>query len=223
MAWFDRTRSYDRTRILEAAVQARARKKRKQAIALYRRVLAVERHNADLHARIAPLLAETGQEFDAWVSFQIAARAGLRDGRVERALAVYREAAIHLPREIQVWQAIARLDFKSGRQRDAVETLIEGACQFRSRWSWPKAISLLRRVHEISPWDFEAVFQLARLLAKSDQREEARRFLDGLQLRSEGEQLRRVHAALFRLEGDPRHAWNWLRCAVRGEATTSYG
>jgi len=223
MGWFDRTRQYDRTRILDAAAHARARKKRKRAIALYRQLLAVERNNAELHARIAPLLAETGQHFDAWVSFRTAARACLREGRGDKALAVYREAAGHLPREIQVWQAIARLEVKRGKQRDAVETLLEGACQFRSRRHWPEAVHLLRRAHEIAPWDLEAVSELARLLSKSDQSFEARRFLEGLEARTSGERLRRVYAAQFRLDGDLRYAWMWLRAAVRREPETSYG
>ena len=93
MFGFDHTRNYDRARILEAAMHARAHKKRDRAISLYRRVIAVERHDPDLHARIAPLLAETGQYFDAWVSYRITARACLRAGRGDRALAIYREAA----------------------------------------------------------------------------------------------------------------------------------
>ncbi len=90
MLWFGRMRNYDRTRILEAAAKARAQKKRKRAVALYRRVLAVERLNAEIHTRIAPLLAETGQNFDAWLSFQIVARAYLRERRADKALAAYR-------------------------------------------------------------------------------------------------------------------------------------
>lgn len=223
MGWFGRTRQYDRSRILDAAAHARARKKWKRAIALYRQVLAVERNNVELHARIAPLLAETGRHFDAWVSFRTAARACLRKGRGDKALAVYREAAGCLPREIQVWQAIARLQVKRGKQRDAVETLLEGACQFRSRRHWPEAVHLLRRAHEIAPWDFEVVSELARLLAKSDQPDEARRFLEGLEARTSGERLRRVYAAQFRLDGDLRYAWLWLRAAVRREPETSYG
>ena len=57
MGWFDRPKHYDRSRILDEAAHARAKKRRKKAIALYRRVLAVERHNAELHAKIAPLLS----------------------------------------------------------------------------------------------------------------------------------------------------------------------
>ena len=223
MFWFDRTRNYDRARILEAAAQARARKKRKRAIALYRRVLAVERHNAELHARIAPLLAETGQHFDAWVSFQIAARACLREGRAEKALAVYQEAATTSRARCRCGRPWLASRLKRGKQRDAVETLLEGAAQFRSRWHWPEAIHLLRQAHEISPWHFDAVLELSRLLAKSDQAEEARRLLEELETRTEGSRLRRIYAAQFRLDGDLRHAWNWLRSALKPEAEASYG
>jgi tetratricopeptide (TPR) repeat protein len=222
MGWFDRMKQYDRFRILEEATHARARKRRKKAIALYRRVLAVERHDAQLHAKIAPLLAETGQHFDAWVSFRIAARACLREGRGDKVLAVYREAAGHLPREIQVWQSIAQLQFKRGNRREAVEALIEGASKFDSRRHRPQAIQLLRRAHEIEPWDFDVVFELARLLGRSDQIEEARRLLEGLEARN-GDRLRCLYAAQFRLDGDLRYAWRWLRAALRPEAEATYG
>jgi tetratricopeptide (TPR) repeat protein len=223
MGLFERTKHYDRTRILETAARARAKKQWKKAISNYRRVLAVERHNAELHAKIAPLLAETGQRFDAWVSFQIAARACLRQRRGDKALAVYREAAGYLPREIQVWQSIARLQLKRGKQREALEALLEGACQLRSRRHRPRAIHLLRRAHAITPWDFEVVLELARLLAKSNQPEEARRLLEGLEARTSGDRLRQLYAAQFRLDGDLRYAWLWLRAAMRPDAEASFG
>ncbi len=224
MDWFGGIRQYDRTRILGTAARARAKNKRRKAIALYRSVLAVERNNPELHARIAPLLAETGQRFDAWVSYQALAQACLRDGSTDRALSVYREAAGYLPHETQVWLALARLHLKRGKQSEAVEVLLEGAFQFRSRWHWPEAVHLLRRIHSIAPWEFDAVFEIARLLAKSDQAEEARRFLDGLESRFSGERLRRVYAAQFRLDGDLRYAWLWLRSTLRKpHVETSFG
>jgi tetratricopeptide (TPR) repeat protein len=210
MGWFERTRHYDRTRILFEATQARSKKRWKKTIALYRRILAVERHDPQIHAKVAPLLAETGQCFDAWVSFQIVAQAHLREGRDEQALAVYREAAGHLPHEIQVWQAIARLQVKRGKRREAVETLIKGASQFDSHRHRPQAIHLLRLAHEIEGWNFEAVFELARLLGRSGQIEESRRFLEGLEARND-DRLRPLFAAQFRLDGDLRYAWRWLR------------
>ena len=222
MGWFDRTKHYDRSRILNQATRARVKKRRKKAVALYRRVLAVERHNVQLHAKIAPLLAETGQRFDAWVSFRIVARDHLRGGRGDEVLAVYREAAGHLPGEIQVWQSIARLQVRRGKLREAVEALVEGASQFESRRRRPQAIQLLRHASEIEPWDFEVVFALARLLGRSGQIEEARRLLEGLEERND-DRLRRLSAAQFRLDGDLRYAWRWLRAALRPEAEASYG
>jgi len=224
MGWLGGTPQYDRTRILSAAARARAKKKRRKAIALYRNVLAVERGNAEIHSRIAPLLAETGQRFDAWVSYQAVARSCLRDGGVDKAIAVYREAAGFLPHEPQVWLSLARLHLKRGKRSEAVESLIEGAGQFRSRWHWPEAIYLLRRVHSVAPWEFDGVYELARLLAKSDQAPEARRLLEGLENRVSGKRLRRIYAAQFRLDGDLRYAWLWLRSLLRRpEVETSFG
>ena len=125
MGLFERTKHYDRTRILFEATQARSKKRWKKTIALYRRILAVERHAPQIHAKVASLLAATGQHFDAWVSFQIVARACLRGGRGGDSLAVYRDAAGHLPGEIHVWQSIARPQVKRGRRRAALEALIE--------------------------------------------------------------------------------------------------
>ena len=112
-------------------------------------MLAHEPRNPELHARLAPLLAETGQHFDAWVSFRATARACLRHGQVEKAIAVYRDASRYLPREVQVWQSIARLLRKKGRTAEAVETLVEGSRRFRPRWLRPQAIYLLRRARDV--------------------------------------------------------------------------
>ena len=71
---FARGRPYDRARILAGAERARRRGRVARAVALYRRVLAQEPENADLHRKLAPLLAATGQRFDAWQSFRVAAR-----------------------------------------------------------------------------------------------------------------------------------------------------
>ncbi len=221
MGILTRNRNYDRARLMDAAARARAKKQRKRAIELYRRVLAVERHNPDLHTKLGPLLAETGHEFDAWISFQSAAQACLRDGLVDKALAIYREAASYLPREPQVWQAIARLEQRRGRDRDAVEALVEGSCQFRSRWRWPEAIHLLRRARKVDPWDFETVFHLARLLAKTDQQYEASLLLRGLAARSEGERLRRVCGAQLRLSPSFGRAWRWLQAAFARDGSDS--
>jgi tetratricopeptide (TPR) repeat protein len=210
-----RRQAYDRTRILEAADRAAARKRWRRAIRLYRRVLAVEPGNIDLCASLAPLLARAGQGFDAWTCFRRAARSLAREGDVERALVTYREATRLLPHELQAWLALADLERRSDRERDAMQTLLKARHRMRGRRLRPQAIYLLRRVREIDPWRFEAVLGLARLLARADQADEAAVLLERLASRCEGSRLRRVRAAQLRLAPTLRHAWLWLR-APRG-------
>ncbi|MGH0032828.1 MAG: tetratricopeptide repeat protein [Myxococcota bacterium] len=215
---FDRANhAYDRQRLLEAAAQARARGKRRRAISLYRWVLAVERNNAELHAKLAPLLAETGQEFDAWQSFRLTAQAALREGREDKALAVYREAAQALPREIEAWQSVARVLAKRGDEQEAVEALLEGSRHFRTPYLRPQAVHLLRRARTVAPWHFETVIELAGLLGRTDQREEARMLLEGLSQRSKGRYLRRVRKAELRLDPGLATLWRFLRSGLRSE------
>lgn len=207
--------TYDRTRILEQAARARSKRQRKRAISLYRWILSVERNSVEIHERLAPLLAETGQEFDAWNSYRAIAQAALRQGRDDRAIAVYREATRALPREIQAWQGLARLLVKNTLDEAAIEALIEGSRQFRAHWNRPQAIHLLRRARAIDPWNFEAVLELARHLGRVDQEAEARTLLEGLAERIEDERLRRVRAAELAVSPGPRALWNWLSAWIR--------
>jgi tetratricopeptide (TPR) repeat protein len=214
MGLFPGRAAYDRARILDAAARARAKRQRLRAIELYRQVLSHEPQNTELHAKLAPLLAETGQPFDAWCSFKSVARSCLREGHPDKALAVYREATLFLPREPQAWQAVAQIQHKHGRAREAVETLLEGSRQFRTRWLRPQAIHLLRKARDVAPWEFEVVLELARLLAVSGQRHEARFLLEGLARRSQGERLRRVRAVQLRLAPGPAAFWRWVEAAL---------
>jgi tetratricopeptide (TPR) repeat protein len=206
---------YDRSRLLEEAARAAAGRRVGRAIALYRWVLAVEPQNADVHLKLAPLLARRGDRFDAWQSFQSAARAFLRHGQPDRALAIYRQAVAALPREVQAWHAVARLQHRAGRSREAVETLLEGSSRLRRRRLRPRAIHLLRLAREIEPWHIDSVCELARLLARSEQREEARVLLRGLARHCGGERLRRVRSAQLRIDPTLAHLWFWLRAALR--------
>jgi tetratricopeptide (TPR) repeat protein len=202
---------FDRSRVLEEAARARSRRRRSKAIRLYRWALALEPRNAELHAKLAPLLAETGHHFEAWVSFRAVAKACLRNGLADKALAVYKEAALYLPREYQVWPAIAALQRRRGSEREAVESLIEGSRHLRTRFERPQAIHLLRRAREIEAWHFVAVLELARLLAGSEQRDEARILLHGLAAGADAEQLQRVRAAQLRLDPGLSALWRWLQ------------
>ncbi len=213
MALFGRNVPYDRDRILQEAARAKARRKRQHAIALYRRVLALEPANADLHAKIAPLLAATGQSFDAWVSFRTAARTHVRQGEPERALAIFAEATQWLPREVEAWAELADLQRQQGDGREAKQTLLEGFRYFTTGWLRPCAIHLLRRAREIDPWDLDTVIELAVLLAQTRQREEATALLEALALRAQGRDLVRVRGAQFRVAPSLFHAWLWYSAA----------
>jgi thioredoxin-like negative regulator of GroEL len=207
--------AYDRAAILDAAARSRAREKRTRAVELYRWVLAVEPQNVELHAKLAPLLAQTGDLFDAWCSFRSVARTYLRAGHAEKALAVYKDATLYLPRESEAWLAVARLQYKAGDSRHAVETLLEGSRNFNTRWLRPQAIHLLRRAREVDEWNFEVVSELAQLLALHDQRREAQLLLDGLSPRSDGDRLRRVRALQLRVSPTPKGVWRWLSHTFR--------
>jgi len=205
---------YDRSRLVEAAARAVSTRRVAKAIALYRWVLAFEPTNAEIHLKLAPLLARRRRHFDAWQSYAAAARACATQGYADRALAIYRQAAKALPREIGPWQAAARLLQRGGRARDAQETLLEGSRRLRRARQRPQAIHLLRLAREIEPWSFDVVHELARLLAADAQREEARVLLERLERRCGGARLRRVRGAQLRLAPTPANAWRWLAAAL---------
>ena len=207
----------DRAQFLEQAARARSKRQHRRAIALYRQVLAGERSSIDIHEKLAPLLAETGQTFDAWNSYRVIAQAALREGRDDRAIAVYREATRALPQEIQAWQGLARLLAKRSDPSGAVEALVEGSRQFTGHYLRPQAIHLLRRARSISPWDFETVLELARHLGRTDQTIEARMLLEGLLERCEPWRRNRVRAAQLSVEPGPRALWAWLLAWWNGD------
>ena len=214
MALFSTRANYDRNRILSAAARASARGRRRQAIALYRRVLSVETRNAEIHRKLAPLLARSGQEFDAWQSFRLAARDLMRQKRAEQALAAYREAARCLPQQVEAWQATCALERQLGRTQDALETLLAARRAFKHRRYRAEAIAMLRSAREIEPCNSEIVCDLARLLARTDQAPEALAMLDQLAESSEGRELRRLRATQWRIARTLSHTWLWLRAAV---------
>jgi tetratricopeptide (TPR) repeat protein len=209
---------YDRELILERAARARSRRQRRRAIALYRHALALDRNCVEIHERLAPLLAEAGQEFDAWNSYRAVAHAALRDGREDRAIAVFREATRALPLEIQAWQGLARLLLRQSENDAAIDVLLDGSRQFRTDWHRPQAIHLLRRARTIDPWHFDTVLELAQLLGRSDQQAEARLLLEELAERCDERRLRRVRLAQLQVTRGPRELLRWLSAYRRKRA-----
>jgi len=210
---FSNEPDYDRARILEAASRARVRKRYRKATTLYRRILAVEPNNPELHARLAPMLAATGHPFDAWISFDACGRAALAEKKLDQAAAIYREAARCLPREFQAWEKLARIERQRTREKKAVEALLEGRRHFRGRRDRPQAIALLRRALELSDWNPEITLDLSRVLARTGQESEAQLLLEQLGQRCGGANLRRVRRAQWRISPTLLNTWRWLRAA----------
>ncbi len=144
MGLIRRRLDYDRNWLLAQAEKARIRGRRRRAISLYRRILAAEPHDPNLHARVAPLLAAAGKRFDAWQSYRQAAQTHLKNKGREEALALYRDATKMLPMQIEAWQWVARLELKREKREAAIGALLEGRTKFRSRRRRPEAIALLR-------------------------------------------------------------------------------
>lgn len=214
MALLGGRRSYDRTHLLRQAERAARRQRRRRAIALYRRVLAVEPHNPELHARLAPLLATTGQEFDAWLSYKQAARAQVRGRDMGRALGTWQEATRELPRCVEAWLNLAELQRRMGQRQRAFETLREARRHFRGRRLRPQAIHLLRQALRLAPGNVDTALDLARCLAAAGRGEEAERLLAETAERSWGPDLRRVRATQWRVAPTLHHTWLLLRTAV---------
>jgi tetratricopeptide (TPR) repeat protein len=215
MGWFRRKRAYDRSRLLSQANRATQRRRRMRAIALYREILAVDTNDALVHRKIAPLLARTRQLDDAWESYRRAGEQLAKQGFVEQAIGVYREACVHLYRQHNLWLAIAELEVKRGRPVDAVNALVQGSRRLRSRRTRQEALTLLQQARKIQPGAFEPNYELAGVLASAGARDRALRILEELAPRTRGRELRRVRGRQLRLSPTPAAAWRWLSAAVR--------
>lgn len=214
MGWFRRKRSYDRSRLLDRALRATGRGRHKRAVALYREILAADPNDGLVHRKIAPLLARTRQPADAWESYRCAAGQLSKQGFVDQAIGVYREACVHLSREHRLWLALADLEVTRGRPVDAVNALLDGSRRLRSRRTQQEAVTLLQRARKILPTAFEPAYELAVLLARAGARDRALRILHELVPRTRGRQLRRLRGRLFLLSPTPAAAWRWLAAAV---------
>lgn len=217
MALFSRKpRPFDRSATLALAEAARARGRRKKAIALYRKVLDADPKDLTVHGKIAPLLAKAGKRDEALASFRVAWEGQFRAGFVDRALAVLRQAVDLYPEEIALWEEIARLHLQRGRRADAVSALVEaGGRLWKSRQPLA-AVKALRRALEIEPWQPEATMLLARALAKDGRIDDALSLLDGLGTRVRGKALRRARRLAFFLSPTPARLWRWLRAVLGG-------
>jgi tetratricopeptide (TPR) repeat protein len=212
---FRREMRYDRRKLLAHAGKARKKGKPKKAIEAYRRVLEAEPHDTDVHRKIAPLLARVGQHQAAMDSFAQAVQGLIQGGFDAHALGVCREATSFYPRQVELWETIARLRLKVASASDAVGALLEGRGHLRRRKHQADAMRLLERAREIEPANVPIGVDLCRLLRRAGRRDEARTILGQLDVQLHGGMLQRVRHAQFRNDPSAASAWEWLR-AVAG-------
>ena len=211
---FRREASYDRRKLLASAAKARKRGRAKRAIEYYRRVLEAEPHDAEVHRKVAPLLAGVGQHQAALDSFSQAMQGLLRGGFDENALGVCIEAAGFYPQKAELWETIARLRMKASQASDAISALMEGRRHLRRRKHLPDAIRLLEQANRIDPKNPTVSIDLSRLLKRSGQHARARAILAKLDVRPDSRGLRRVRFAQLRNDPSGRAAWLWLRALL---------
>ncbi|MBW2501102.1 MAG: hypothetical protein JRF61_27780 [Deltaproteobacteria bacterium] len=213
MALFSRRIPYDRKRLLKEADALREGRRWRRALRRYRQILAAEPRNAELHLRVAPLLARAGRRFEAWESFRVAAETLAREGDEASLLHLHQEAVKALPRCFEAWRELARVELRQQRPDQACRFLLAGSRRMRGRRRRGEAIVLLRDAREIDPWHVGVVVELSRLLAKQGDSAEALFLLDHLDSRVEGAELRAVRARTWRIEPSLLHTWRWLRAS----------
>lgn len=209
---------YNRSKAMEDAAKARAKGNFKKAITEYQKILEHEPDNVEALSRIAPLLAERQQYKQAWQHFVRAADGFVQKGWIDKAIAVYVQAASYLPGLVEVWQTIARMQMQQRRRGEAVKALLDGRAYFKNRKYRTEAITLLRCVRELEPLHLDASLDLARLLRQQGNKIEAYVMLESLLPSYVGTLgLRRIRAAMFRIGPTPAAAWRWLRAALWGK------
>ncbi len=200
---------------MEDAARAAARGRLRKAIAGYSRILEVDPLDFDAHARVAPLLARTGETKRSWTSYRFAAESYLMRGFHAKAAGVYAQAARYMPKKMEVWEGLSGIYLMRDLKADAVAALFLGQRHFKGR-DRKTAIRLLEKAREIEPWRYDVTKRLARLLGKSGRKNEALKLLHGLAGREQGKKLRRVRGAIFLLSPGFTPAWLWLKAAIKG-------
>jgi tetratricopeptide (TPR) repeat protein len=214
---FWRKKPFNRIEAMASADRHRAKGNRRRAITGYRKVLAVDPSDVTVHGKLAPLLAETGQMGEALASFHLAAHGHLQAGFVDRAIAVYVQAAAFFPLEVNLWEELGGLYQGRGRRMDAVNAYLNGGRKLAaSAGQRADAARLLGRALGLEPWHPAATLALAKVFAADGRRDEARTLLATLVTRIRGKELRRARGALFRLSPTPKNAVLWVRALLRG-------
>ena len=201
---------YNRETALTVAEKARAKGSVRKAVKWYRKVLENTPGDAQVRAKIAPLLARLGRADESRAAFDMAADGFMAQGFSPKAIAVWTLAAHTFPEHVQYWERIANEQVMQGRKADAVVALLDGRGKLRKKRQRPLAVLLLRQVLELEPGKVEVTLDLADLLRRDGGKDEAKRLLYGALLRvGRGRMRRKVRLLQFRIEPSFRGALDW--------------
>jgi tetratricopeptide (TPR) repeat protein len=213
VSFLSRRFPYDRKRMLARAGALESGWRWRKALALYRQILAAEPGCVEIHARVAPLLARSGRNFESWESFQIALLALRKAGDEVNERKTLRAAVRALPTCAEACRALARIERARDRSEVALRILRKGSGRMSRRGKRGEAIVVLRDAREIDPWDPPVVLSLCRLLKRDSQCAEALYLLDHLEERVSDDDRHAVRFLIWRIEPSLRHTWRWLTAA----------
>jgi tetratricopeptide (TPR) repeat protein len=203
-------KAYDRATVLDKADRARGRGSVRKAIRGYTTILQHDPNDHQVHARVAPLYARTERWEEARKSFDAAAAGFMKQGFVDKAIAVWKVAATHFPEDVEYWERIANEQVRRGRKADAVNSLLEGREQLRSKRQRPLAELLLRQVLALDAFHFEATLDLCSLIGVEG-RSEAERLLRGLERWVKNRSMRRrLRFAQLKLAPSFKRFFAWI-------------
>ena len=218
---FRRNKGFNRSKLLGEAARAHEQGRLRKAAGLYSKVLEVERGNMDVHRKAGPLFARVGRLDLAAQSFELVAREFSHSGRHQHAIGIYREALHYLPRRADFWLAMAEAHRARECTGDAVRALLEGRDSFRRRRDRGDAIRLLSAARTLDPMLIEPSFELAVLLHRTGQRQEAQHLLDELGRTLPGQHFRRVRWLQLNFHPTPAALWRLICVMLGGRASAA--
>jgi len=200
----------DRTEVLASADKLRLKGKYKKAVVEYRRLIAQDASDADAHSRVAQLLVKLRRRDDALKSFRAAAEGFVARGFVDRAMAMYAQAAAAFPEEPFLWEQLARLNHERGCRADGIKALITGASHLGKR-NRAEAARLLVQALAYEPLHIDATVALCRVLKKDGRKPEAKKLLEELAKEIRGPARARLRGAEFKLFPGFGSFFRWVR------------
>ncbi len=177
------TPSYDRGAILREAERHRSRGRIRKAIREYERVLAVDPHDVEVHAKVAPLYIRTRRKDKAKASLRRVGAWYERQGFVEKAIAELRLVLKIDRRDLAARMHLVDLYLAKALTASALRLLERARRIFRGRQFLKEALAVEEKILSIAPRDFRAQVSMARLLSKAGKEREARQLLLTMELR----------------------------------------